>query len=226
MRKLAALMVVIALSACGQSTTANPNDLPTPTPIQVIESTMVNTGDLEPTVPARPSTDPVMPGSYPEPIPQSNFPYPDPQTNDPNTTNPQPNVPLPNGYPAPQPQGHVLVPEQELPIEQAYQVTLDLGQSAQIADLPLSLTFAEVIEDSRCPKDVVCVWEGQVVIALDATQGDLKTSLIMSTSNVQTRDGYAKRLILNEQYQIELLQIDTEKSDTYTAYLAIWDLSK
>lgn len=36
----------------------------------------------------------------------------------------------------------------------------------------LSITFADVIEDSRCPIGVVCVWEGQARVRLDVQADD------------------------------------------------------
>jgi len=38
--------------------------------------------------------------------------------------------------------------------------TIGVGQSARIAEEDMTITFNEVIGDSRCPKNVTCVWEG------------------------------------------------------------------
>jgi len=38
--------------------------------------------------------------------------------------------------------------------------TIGIGQSAQIAEEDMAITFNEVIGDSRCPQNVNCVWEG------------------------------------------------------------------
>lgn len=37
----------------------------------------------------------------------------------------------------------------------------------------VQITFVAVIEDSRCPKNVMCVWAGQAVIALSVEGGPL-----------------------------------------------------
>lgn len=34
------------------------------------------------------------------------------------------------------------------------------------------ITFTDVIEDSRCPKDATCVWEGQATVSLDIKVGE------------------------------------------------------
>ena len=38
--------------------------------------------------------------------------------------------------------------------------TIGVGDSAQIAGEDMTITFNEVIGDSRCPQNVTCVWEG------------------------------------------------------------------
>ena len=49
-----------------------------------------------------------------------------------------------------------------------YRVTLNqefalsIGQRASITGENLQIKFQEVLEDSRCPKDVTCVWQGRV----------------------------------------------------------------
>ncbi len=40
--------------------------------------------------------------------------------------------------------------------------SLRIGQSVAITGEDLEIRFVEVSEDSRCPKDVTCVWEGRV----------------------------------------------------------------
>ena len=47
---------------------------------------------------------------------------------------------------------------------QSGEVALALGASGSLDGLALS--FDEVIEDSRCPADVECVWEGRALVGL------------------------------------------------------------
>jgi hypothetical protein len=42
---------------------------------------------------------------------------------------------------------------------------LDLGQTIQVGSL--RIRFQGVIEDSRCPEDVTCVWQGRVTVAIE-----------------------------------------------------------
>lgn len=43
---------------------------------------------------------------------------------------------------------------------------LSYGEEAVQEGGNLKVKFADVIEDSRCPKDVVCIWQGQAKVRL------------------------------------------------------------
>jgi hypothetical protein len=57
-------------------------------------------------------------------------------------------------------------------IELGQEFSLSIGQSAIIADEDLEITFEEITEDSRCPRDVVCIWEGRIVCSAKFTEGE------------------------------------------------------
>src|SRR5688500_18294200 len=48
--------------------------------------------------------------------------------------------------------------------------TLGPGESVSLADGVLSVRFERVTEDSRCPRGVNCVWEGDAVVAIVASR--------------------------------------------------------
>ncbi len=50
--------------------------------------------------------------------------------------------------------------------------SLHIGQSVAITGEDLEIRFLEVSEDSRCPKDVTCIWEGRVVVVVEITSGN------------------------------------------------------
>jgi hypothetical protein len=50
--------------------------------------------------------------------------------------------------------------------------SLAIGRTASIRGDDLEITFLEVIEDSRCPREVTCVWEGRVSCSVELTSGD------------------------------------------------------
>lgn len=45
--------------------------------------------------------------------------------------------------------------------------SLKVGQSAVIRGEGLEIGFEQVLEDSRCPRDVTCIWEGRVVVLVE-----------------------------------------------------------
>lgn len=76
------------------------------------------------------------------------------------------------------------------------------GHSVTLDDGGLTLLFEDVPEDSRCPVDVVCVWEGNAAVALAATTGDVQQDIRLNTSSSPavgprsaTVDGYVVELL-------------------------------
>jgi hypothetical protein len=60
--------------------------------------------------------------------------------------------------------------------------SLSLGQSAIIEGQSLRITFEDVIEDSRCPSDVTCIWAGRVscIIKLEGVSSPYRMVLTES----------------------------------------------
>lgn len=68
--------------------------------------------------------------------------------------------------------------------------SLGVGETANLEDL--SITFKRVTEDSRCPKDVNCVWAGRVVAEIDArVNGTNQTIKISSGEKPYSYNGYS-----------------------------------
>jgi hypothetical protein len=49
--------------------------------------------------------------------------------------------------------------------------TLAPGQTAGVEGTSLSVTFERVTDDSRCPIDVTCIWEGDATVVLKVKNG-------------------------------------------------------
>ena len=67
--------------------------------------------------------------------------------------------------------------------------TLSPGQSASIKGEDLTVRFAEVVGDSRCPAGVTCIWAGEVSCLLEIThagQTDAKTLVQQGSGPAQT----------------------------------------
>ena len=52
---------------------------------------------------------------------------------------------------------------------------LEFGEQASLENRELSIKFTELLEDSRCPEGVVCVWAGNAKVALQIN--DQETTL-------------------------------------------------
>jgi hypothetical protein len=78
--------------------------------------------------------------------------------------------------------------------------TLRYGQSTQIQSHDIfSIKFLNVVEDSRCPKGAVCVWEGNAKIILQIAEQDssVNTTLLPKEAIYKGREGieYTIRLV-------------------------------
>lgn len=102
---------------------------------------------------------------------------------------------------------------------------LGLGQTARIESDDLTVEFTGLAEDSRCPSDVVCVWEGQVTIVVRVSRGGEVVGEFRLTSRagqdelaVADFDGYTIRLIAVEPYPVSTEAIVLSN---YTATLVV-----
>ena len=51
--------------------------------------------------------------------------------------------------------------------------SLHIGETATITGENISLKFLELIGDSRCPKDVQCIWQGEARCMLEISKTDV-----------------------------------------------------
>lgn len=63
------------------------------------------------------------------------------------------------------------------------EIVLEYGEDVFLEGSVLRVSFNEVLEDSRCPTDVTCVWEGngKVIIGIAAGMGTTH-ALVLNTS--------------------------------------------
>jgi hypothetical protein len=77
-----------------------------------------------------------------------------------------------------------------------------LGDTVWFGNSGISVVFREVRQDSRCPSDVMCVWSGNAVVALDlAAQSTGTRSVVLNTT---VGDNYA----VFQGYRIMLKALD------------------
>jgi len=60
----------------------------------------------------------------------------------------------------------------EVKADLGQEFTLSIGQTAVVRGENLRITFLEVLEDSRCPKNVTCIWAGRVRCLVEITDKD------------------------------------------------------
>jgi hypothetical protein len=111
--------------------------------------------------------------------------------------------------------------------------SLAVGQGALITEEGLKIKFVEVVEDSRCPRDVTCVWEGKVDVTIELTDGGSSYQLTLSQPGLsdqyssETYKGYefgfnvtpypeAGRQISPDEYRLSLIINDAGTQQTGT----------
>jgi hypothetical protein len=60
-------------------------------------------------------------------------------------------------------------------------ITIGLGKQVKIPNSKVSLQLQEVVDDSRCPVDVTCVWEGIAIVNIEGISGTQKTDFQVGT---------------------------------------------
>ena len=65
-------------------------------------------------------------------------------------------------------------PSKEVTAALGQSFDLKFGQTVSINGEQLKLTFVEMLGDSRCPKNVICIWEGEVSCKIEITYADKK----------------------------------------------------
>jgi hypothetical protein len=88
--------------------------------------------------------------------------------------------------------------------------TLAPGQTATVTEAKISLTFERVTEDSRCPVDVTCIWEGDAVVLVK-----VKTETDEVTRELHTQGGEPRsRKAPAGQYVITLVKLEPAPRST------------
>ena len=88
--------------------------------------------------------------------------------------------------------------------------TLAPGQTAAVTGTPLQLTFERVRDDSRCPTDVTCIWEGDATVVLKVKDGTDETSQDLHTNE----GGERSRKAPAGDYTISLVKLDPAPRST------------
>ncbi|MCC7371527.1 MAG: hypothetical protein IT306_24115 [Chloroflexi bacterium] len=102
---------------------------------------------------------------------------------------------------AEQEQGLTVTPGLSPKLTTPADLMLRVGDSATLDDGALVVTLLAITEDSRCPKDVLCVWSGRAVVALHveldgADRGDVAATLMPGRQGPSALDARVDRYTL------------------------------
>jgi hypothetical protein len=76
-------------------------------------------------------------------------------------------------------------------------INLTEGQQKILKEYPLQIKFNRIVEESRCPEGVDCIWAGVAVSEIEITEKTAKPILLnLATTDMQTR-GYQKSTDFN-----------------------------
>lgn len=67
-------------------------------------------------------------------------------------------------------------------------MTLGINKKVPVPNSKISLEFKNIAEDSRCPVNVTCVWEGIAIVDLKATSGKESTDFQLATKDFQPKN--------------------------------------
>ena len=106
--------------------------------------------------------------------------------------------------------------------------TVQMNQSVFFDDY--EITFSEILEDSRCPADALCVWEGRISIGIDVKNKEVIQNIILTSADKTTAyfDSYkinlvnvlpypfSSKTILLEEYSATIIVSKTDEQIIFT----------
>jgi hypothetical protein len=93
-------------------------------------------------------------------------------------------------------------PDRQVELDQAF--TIALGEQAAVVSTGLLITFAHVLDDSRCPPQSYCVWLGNATIVLDIERSSDAAELFQ----VCTNPDICPPGIALDPYELDLIDVD------------------
>ena len=107
--------------------------------------------------------------------------------------------------------GCLMAPAHDVKAELGEEFGLKINQTAYIGSEDLLIEFSEVEQDSRCPSDVVCVWQGVAMVEVKG-QGPKAVSfdIILSTDDREVDVNNSE----GDTYVIELVDLEPYPEST------------
>lgn len=103
---------------------------------------------------------------------------------------------------------------------------LEIGEQALIQSEDMRILLVNVTEDSRCPSNVTCIWEGQAAVMIYISQGGHR----VGNFKLIERSGYENLSVTNfDGYSIELIGVEPYPKSTQrielSEYTAVFRVS-
>lgn len=98
-------------------------------------------------------------------------------------------------------------------------IYLKEGETKHLKNEQMEVTFVKIVEDSRCPKDVQCIWAGAVIVELKISNKNKQTNFLqLATINRGTQYSKIQNI---EGYTFSLEKVLGEKSSNEKYQIAI-----
>jgi hypothetical protein len=85
-------------------------------------------------------------------------------------------------------------------------IKIPLGKTVQIKDV--SIKFLEVMEDSRCPKNVNCIWAGRAVVKMEVTADGKKQETTLTFGDVKPGEKKNTTIFNSTEFAINGLKLN------------------
>ncbi|MEZ4857236.1 MAG: hypothetical protein R2781_00315 [Flavobacteriaceae bacterium] len=90
-------------------------------------------------------------------------------------------------------------------------IKIELGETIKLPGV--SLKFAAVVEDSRCPKNTHCIWAGRAVVLVDVEANESKEQKKIYLGETRNNEPTSKTLFSKENYSIEVIALKPYPED-------------
>ena len=90
-------------------------------------------------------------------------------------------------------------------------VKMEIGQTISLQGV--SLTFIDVIEDSRCPKYTNCIWAGRAVVLVEVKVNGKKEQKKIYLGETRNNEPTSKILYSKDGYFIEVVALNPYPED-------------
>jgi len=94
--------------------------------------------------------------------------------------------------------------DQSIVLDETFE--LDYRETKTFDNANFSITFENLIEDSRCPTDVVCGWEGRAIVEVKVQENEAISMYKLATYNSANLDSLLT--FQHEDYTVKLIQVN------------------